>query len=67
MNASARVSLVRPPHLVKSNGRLTGSDKYQGSSSVDDTSSGRQDEGRLTTVHDGLVNTPEIVGGGGLC
>ena len=65
MNASARVSLVHPPHLVKSNGKLTGSDEHQGSSSVDDTSSVLQDGGRMTTVHDGLVNTPEKVGGEG--
>ena len=42
---------------------LTGSDEDEGGSSVDNTSSGRQDGGG-STVPDRLVDTPEFTGGG---
>ena len=48
--------------MIRSNGSLTGGDEDQGGSSVDDTSSGREDGS--CTVLDGLVDTPEFVGGG---
>ena len=54
--------MVRTLHLVK-NEVLTGSNEDEGGSSVDNTSSGRQDVGR-STVPDRLVDTPEITGGG---
>ena len=56
------MSLVCARELIRSNGSLTGGDEDEGGSSVDNTSSGREDGGR-STVPDGLVDTPEFAGG----
>jgi hypothetical protein len=48
--------------MVRSNGSLTGGDEDEGGSSVDNTSSGREDGS--CTVLDGLVDTPVEAGGG---
>ena len=49
--------------MDRTNGSLTGGDQDEGCSSVDNTSSGREDGSR--TVLDGLIDTPVEIGGGG--
>ncbi len=60
------MSSICARHLVRSNGSLTGGDEDESGSSIDNTSSGREDGGG-STVADGLVDTPEFAGGESPC